>query len=262
MGKWMLVSPEKMEVFSYEDLPSVEQAQKIVDKGKARDKPFLILEKTGAGKYFLVFGFTIYPALKKLAPHARVLCLVKRAQPERERLLWIVKYTFPREDLPWILKNRVITHLTEKYYLTPERIAKATGMHPTLIKEYLFNTRIPAHIRTQAKDKKTLEIIETIRRSLEIPPEMKPVLYERAILPKGHVRCLDEKKMFLMQQFCSHCHIPEHLLAKLNLLEKLVDELLLTNFKLASHWNRLLTKFIIEHRSKMSEIDAKRFSML
>lgn len=61
MGKWMLVSPEKMEVFSYEDLPSVEQAQKIVDKGKARDKPFLILEKLGLAN---IFSFSVLPFIR------------------------------------------------------------------------------------------------------------------------------------------------------------------------------------------------------
>ena len=249
MGKWMLVCSEQIDTFVDDQMFPLESAKERWEKIKANNGPAFILEQKERKRYSLLSGFSIYPAVKKSAPYSRILCLVRDKQDERTKLLWIMKYTFFREPLPWLFKHKVVSCLTEKYYLSIERISNLTGIPEKQIRDYLYDTRIPSRIWKEAMEKNRTSMIENIRNAPDIPSEMKPILYERALLPNEDLHMLDEKKMFLMQQFCANCHIPEHLLERLDLLEQLVDQLLETNFLLTGHWNEFLRKFISQSRS-------------
>lgn len=238
-------------VVDYVDkIPSRNEALRIVEKVKQSETTPFVIEKTKDGRYMLIKGFREYAAFMEVQPEYRIKCSVVPALTEKHRLLRIIRYTLTNHQITWLFKYKHLSKLIHKHYMTPDKIAHETKLPLELIKEHLFDTRIPIHIQNQASILGVREILDEIRFSSSIPPEMKPILYKRSILPNEHMNRIDRQKLFYLQQFCSSCYIPDYLLYNLELLEQFIDELLSTNFQLSTHWNKLLIKFIKVNRLK------------
>lgn len=87
-------------------------------------------------------------------------------------------------------------------------------------------------------------MVKKIATSSVIPHEMKPILFERAILPKRYINRLDSMKFEYIKQFCSCVSFPKDLLEDKSQLENLIDSLLLSNSSLPEHFNDLLKVFL------------------
>ena len=233
----------------------MENAKNIVNAERIRKSRVipLVVEEIAKGKYVLIEKFEYYSSLLKVLPDVPVPCLIYPATSDIERLIHILKISIPLEKgTSWLFKNEHIMKLIQDHNLSDKEIARLTNNNVAVIKRYILDTRIPFHIREKALEMKAKGVLEDIAKSTVFPEEVKMILYEKAILEKGNVFRLTNKKFNYMKEFFSVL-LDTQSINTID-LESLINWLLFTNFKIKDHMNNLLNSFYSHKKSINLEI--------
>lgn len=241
-AKTQLVCLQNISTYYLQEYKSNKKAQRIIDAENSSKSRIisLVAEETESGQIFLIEKFQYFAALKKKDSQLRIPCLIYPSTTEKERLLHILKINIPLEkDIGWLFYHRHIMKLVEEHNMTIDEIAILVNQEQSKIKSFTFDQRIPIHIREEVIEKNAKTVVQNICSSTIIPKKMKTILYEKAILDKGHIYRLTVEKLEHFKELCIKRNIPISLLHNQSRLEQFVDNLLLNNFYLDNHFNTL-----------------------
>lgn len=131
--------------------------------------------------YLLVGGYDRYSYLKNHTDQNLVLCFIEDSSTPNEILYKIIRRLFPPGDNNKHNKELVL-EILEKSGISLIQVADQTPFSESeLRKNYKYNPSIPTEFINMNTTQKTLNEIE----QLDISPEAKAFLFERAGLPKG-----------------------------------------------------------------------------
>lgn len=255
-SKAKLISLRDLDTYYYEEPKSNRTAERVIEAENSKKSRIisLVAEETELGRFILIEKFRYFAALKKTKSDLRVPCLVYPGTSDKERLLHILKVCIPLEkNTNWLFYNKHVVMLLEDHNMPIDEIAELVNCDMSKIKNYTLDKSIPSHIRERAVEMKARTVVQNISSSTVIPGEMKIILYEKSILNKDHIHRLTSEKLKMIKMLCDK-GLPFFLLYDAHELEKLINELLATNFNLEDHMKSLMSSYMKSNSNKFFQL--------
>jgi hypothetical protein len=257
-AKNMLLDLRDITTFYHDEIKNYDRARRVINAEESKKNKIanITVEKLSSGGYIVIEDFDFYSAWVTLKSSTPLLCLVNPCTSEKQRLLHILKSAIsPSSRSSWRFKSEHVKQLIEVHSMTVKDIARHLEVETERIDQYILDNRIPDKIRDLVLPMNAKTVVEKIRKAREIPEELKFILYKRAVLNKGEKNKLTGNKYEKMKTLCSLNVYPPKLLSDTAELERIVDELISSDFEIERHMQSLLDSYIAGYEKKDDKED-------